>query len=384
MRIQSIDILRGIAILGILFMNIYYHGFFTAGYVELMPKPPSDTAIEIINAVFFDGRFRTLFCLLFGAGLAIQYKSCKKKQISAKFFLTARMKWLMGFGLLHGIFIFGGDILLLYGICALTILSSLALPLKCLYKKAIKFLSIGITITIALTVLFVFVIEEPTVIRNSDEYREMYTLWFSGYGYQILQQGGTALALVLLSPISAYWQLAGLMLLGAFLYRVGFFKKGFTNAQLIKVALAAVILTGIETTLMLTVPAIDSVISSEMANVSAIFVALLYAHIVVRVVNNQHSFIKLFAAPGKLALSLYIFQSITMAVLLRIWNQDFHLTAHRLDYVLIALVFTVLQIGLAHWYLRYFSQGPLEYIWRKAYWRSFTKAQTSLPEGQQV
>ena len=80
MRIQSIDILRGIAILGILFMNIYFHGSLITGYGELSPKPVMDTFIETINTIFFDGRFRTLFCLLFGAGLAIQYSACKKKQ----------------------------------------------------------------------------------------------------------------------------------------------------------------------------------------------------------------------------------------------------------------------------------------------------------------
>ena len=81
------------------------------------------------------GVFRTLFCLLFGAGLAIQYKSCQKKAISPKIFLTTRMRWLMLFGLLHGIFVFGGDILFFYSVCALTLLSSLTLPLKALYQK---------------------------------------------------------------------------------------------------------------------------------------------------------------------------------------------------------------------------------------------------------
>ena len=57
MRIDAIDNLRGIAILGILFMNIYYHGSIITGYTELAPKPFSDSAIEIFNAIFADGRF---------------------------------------------------------------------------------------------------------------------------------------------------------------------------------------------------------------------------------------------------------------------------------------------------------------------------------------
>jgi uncharacterized protein len=100
-------------------------------------------------------------------------------------------------------------------------------------------------------------------------------------------------------------------------------------------------------------------------------VALLYAHAVIKLINKKSRIIALFAAPGKIAFSLYILQSIAMALLLRQWNQDFHLTAHRIDYVLIALAFTFIQVGLAHIYLRYYNQGPLEYLWRKAYQRTY-------------
>ena len=172
------------------------------------------------------------------------------------------------------------------------------------------------------------------------------------------------------------------MLLGVFLYRVGFFKKGFTKKQLLKVSLTALLFTSIEITLSYTFPVLKDEMSSEMANVSAIFVALLYAHIIITLVNNRNRFINTFSAPGKLALTLYILQSISMAMLLRFSNQEFHLTAERLDYVLIALVFTLVQLGLAHWYLRYFTQGPLEYLWREVYWRSFEKTTKLVPKPQ--
>jgi len=371
-RVQSIDVLRGVAILGILFMNIYYHGSLVTGYGVLTPKPFTDSAIEVINSIFFDGRFRTLFCLLFGAGLAIQYQSCQRKNISAKVFLSTRLNWLIIFGLLHGVFIFGGDILLMYGLCALTIINSLTLPLKKLYKKSIKFLSIGIVLTLALTLLIVFFAEDAPMMRGSAEYQEMHKLWFSGYGYQVLLQGGVAFGLILLSPLFIYWQIAGLMMLGAFLYRVGFFKKGFSHRQLITVSVSALTLTCLET-IFISTTAISGEVASVVSSISAIFVALLYAHIVIALLKNKTTFISLLSAPGKIAFSLYIFQSIAMAILLRFWHQDFHLTAQRIDYVVIALIFTLIQIALAHWYLRYFTQGPLEYIWRKAYRSSLNK-----------
>jgi uncharacterized protein len=373
MRIQSIDTLRGIAILGILFMNIYFHGSLMTGYGELTPKPFSDSVIEVVNGIFIDGRFRTLFCLLFGAGLAIQYQSCKRKSLSPKIFLTTRMKWLVVFGLLHGIFIFGGDILLLYSISALTILNYLNLSLKLLLKKAIVFLSIGAVLSVIMSLLLFFVMDDRPLMRDSQEYQELYKLWFNGYFSQILIQGGIAISIALFSPLFIYWQVAGLMMLGVFLYRVGFFRKGFNKSQLLIISLAAFVLTAVDITILLAFPLLTDEVSSMTASISAIFVALLYAHITIKLVKNESIIINIFSAPGKFAFSLYILQSITMAILLRFVIPELHLTAHRLDYVLIAVVFTLIQIALAHWYLRYFNQGPLEYIWRLAYQRSLHK-----------
>lgn len=377
MRIQSIDILRGIAILGILFMNIYFHGSLITGYGELSPKPALDTFIETINTVFFDGRFRTLFCLLFGAGLAIQYDVCKKKKASPKRFLTSRLNWLIVFGIIHGVFVFGGDVLLLYSLSALTILSALDLPLKALYKKSIRFLTIGIVLSMGFTLLIILFAEDSPMLRSSSDYLEMHEQWFSHYGGQILIQGGIAFALVLLSPFFIYWQVAGLMLLGAFLYRVGFFNHGFTPKKLLQVVIATLIFITIDM-FCITLFSISEEMTSVLSSVSAIFVALLYAHAVIKLIKNKFRFIRIFSAPGKIAFSLYIFQSVSMLFLLRVWNQDFHLTAHRIDYVMIALAFTFIQIGLAHLYLRYFRQGPLEYIWRQAYQGSLRKNEKSL------
>jgi len=373
MRIQSIDTLRGIAILGILFMNIYFHGSLMTGYGELTPKPLSDSLIEVINSIFFDGRFRTLFCLLFGAGLAIQFQWCKKNQLSPKAFLTIRMKWLMVFGLLHGIFIFGGDILLLYSLSALTVLNYLSLSLKPLLKKAVIFLTIGAVLTTIMALFFVFIVEERVLLRSSAEYEELYTLWFNGYFSQILIQASITIGVVLISPLSIYWQVTGLMILGMFLYRVGFFKKGFKPRQLVFIVFFALILTIVDLTILLIFPQLTDEITSMTASFSAIFVALLYAHIIIKLTQHGSFISNVFSPPGKLALSLYIFQSLAMAMVLRFLMADFHLTATRLDYIIIASVFTLIQLSLAHWYLRYFRQGPLEYLWRFACQHSHNK-----------
>ncbi len=135
MRIHSIDAVRGLAILGILFMNITFHQNGYANYTFFEEPLTSDTVISLFNTLFLDGRFRSLFCLLFGAGLAIQFDACEKRGRNFLDFSKARLKWLLVFGLLHGVFIFSGDILLYYSLCAFFILKHFSLSQDELKKK---------------------------------------------------------------------------------------------------------------------------------------------------------------------------------------------------------------------------------------------------------
>ena len=134
-RIKTLDVLRGFAVLGILFMNIYYHSVFELGYVPLQVTPLSDNVIEVINAFFIDGRFRALFCLLFGVGLAILYD--KHGQDDAFSLLKSRLNWLLIFGFIHSVFIFSGDILVNYALAGLIVYREIGSSQEVLLKKAV-------------------------------------------------------------------------------------------------------------------------------------------------------------------------------------------------------------------------------------------------------
>lgn len=375
MRIQSIDILRGIAILGILLMNIYFHPIITLDYVSALEIPLSDTIINIFNTIFFDGRFRTLFCILFGVGLSIQIKSCKNKGLNVKDFLKSRLNWLLIFGLIHGVFIFGGDILLLYSVCAFFIINKIQEDTRSIYKYAIRYLFIASTLLILSTILIFLSMDmqKDIITRGSFEYLQAYNLWFGNYSYQVMQQGITLAIIVLLSPFfGLLWQASGLMLLGSYLYKIRFFKYGFKGKKFNQILFLAVILTSFDVYLRLSYENLNSVFSLY-SSIPAIFVALVYAHIVVKLVNKKTSFLNIFIPCGKLAFSLYIFQSIIMAILLRWVFPNFYLKAIMLDYLIVSIIFIVLQILLANMYFKYFNQGPLEYLWRKLYLKSFSK-----------
>ena len=124
-RIAQLDVLRGIAILFILFMNIQYMGDFSNP--EYFPNRVSwtgfDQAAWWVNRLL-DGTQRGLLELLFGAGVLIMARAAMTPEgpVAVADLHMRRNMWLMVFGIAHGvIFLWEGDILLAYGTAALLV-----------------------------------------------------------------------------------------------------------------------------------------------------------------------------------------------------------------------------------------------------------------------
>ncbi|MBU3004050.1 DUF418 domain-containing protein [Paraglaciecola arctica] len=374
MRFASIDVLRGVAILGILFMNIPFHANIYLGYVPFEPMLLSDKLMNLFYSIFADGRFRSVFCILFGAGIAIQYESCKRKGIDSSIFLKSRLNWLLFFGVLHGVFIFGGDILMLYSVVGVVLVGGLSEDPDSLLKKARKLLTIGSALILIIAiVLMVFSDPSEKILRGSEQYIEDIALWQGNYGFQTLVNAGVSIGLLLLSPLTLFWQTLGLMYLGVYLYRTDFFSQGFSTATCIKILICSIVSTLLMIAPQLLIDDLSPEVLPLLSSVSAIFVGLLYAHIIVKVCQSHSRLVKVFANTGKVAFSLYILQSIVMGILLRWLIPDFALAASLVDYFLIALSYTLIQIVVANLYLRYYAQGPLETLWRTLYSRSVDK-----------
>ncbi|MBD2700656.1 DUF418 domain-containing protein [Spirosoma sp. BT702] len=123
-RIKTIDMLRGIALLGILLMNIPYFA---------MPERFSDAFrndtgninywFSFFITIVFEGKMRALFSMIFGAGVLI-FTERKEQAGAGRWAVTGlyyrRMGWLILFGLIHAhVTLWLGDILYGYGVCAL-------------------------------------------------------------------------------------------------------------------------------------------------------------------------------------------------------------------------------------------------------------------------
>lgn len=118
-RIQSLDVLRGVAVMGILAMNIV--SFALPPVVYFNPtaygmSSTADMASWIFSFIFVDGKMRGLFSFLFGASLAIVADSAAKNGQRPIVVVGARQFWLLVIGLIHCYLIWYGDILTQYAV----------------------------------------------------------------------------------------------------------------------------------------------------------------------------------------------------------------------------------------------------------------------------
>jgi uncharacterized protein len=118
-RIGTLDTVRGVAVLGILLMNIVGFAMPDAAYMN--PKAYGghegiDLAAYLVNFVLFDGKMRGLFSFLFGASMLLVIDRATAKGESPARVHFARMGWLFVFGIAHLLLVWWGDILNQYAV----------------------------------------------------------------------------------------------------------------------------------------------------------------------------------------------------------------------------------------------------------------------------
>ena len=121
-RIATLDILRGIAAMGILAMNIVAFAMPSQAYLNPAAyglDSRADLVSWALSFVFIDGKMRGLFSLLFGASMLLVIDRAEAKGEASAAIHFRRMAWLALFGLLHFYFIWWGDILFGYAVAGM-------------------------------------------------------------------------------------------------------------------------------------------------------------------------------------------------------------------------------------------------------------------------
>lgn len=353
MRNYNMDFIRGIAVLGLAYMNGYAFGLFELGYIGLNNPPISDLVIHTISTLFVDGRFRTLFSLLFGAGLYIQWQQHKSTVQ-----LKSRLYWLMLFGLAHGFLLWAGDILFVYGLSGWFVIKYLESDNELLLKHGVAFILLcGVT-----TGLVMYSSPTDIIYRDSQGFTSLYSPHYIDY---FISNLGMNTLMIFIVPIMTLWMCAGIMLIGIYLYKQGVFSEGLNTQQLVTVIIA----TTVFSVLRLYTSQYNSGFMYAMQELLNMFAALgmatFYIHLIVNFCNNSPQIGTLIQQAGRLAFTLYISQTLIQLLLYKVLFTHWVLSFNRIDYWLVATALVVLQLIFTIIYSRYFDQGPLEYLWRK-------------------
>ena len=124
-RLALLDALRGFALLGILFVNMtWFTGFavLPADRRAEMTTAPADAVTAWLIHFLVDGKFWSLFALLFGAGAAVQWARAQARGDDCTRLFLRRSFALIFIGLLHAVFLWFGDIVSLYAVVGLALL----------------------------------------------------------------------------------------------------------------------------------------------------------------------------------------------------------------------------------------------------------------------
>ncbi|BBN83286.1 DUF418 domain-containing protein [Pseudoalteromonas sp. A25] len=351
-RISQLDSLRGIAVLGLLLLNSYYFALFETGYVRPQVPVLSDQIIQYLNLLLLDSRFRTLFCMLFGAALVIQFS--KRNNIES---LKPRLIAIGIIGILHSIFVWPGDILLSYGIAGFLALSYLNANNQRVLHHGIALFFLSCTLLLLLS----FTSTDEMISRQSAQFELLVTSAPSDLPSLLIHNVAMTAIMLLMLPILTLWNALGLMLIGMYCFKKQIFTLGLNKAHLTLTISAIFILSATSIALETIDGQKYAGINEALVWVNALFGALLVTHL-----NAKISFGRVLLMPvqavGKVALTCYLMQSFIMICYFVWLNPQARASYNRIDYVELAFVGIALQLLLAPLYTRYFTHGPFEYV----------------------
>ncbi|XSC48582.1 DUF418 domain-containing protein [Bradyrhizobium sp. RDT10] len=217
-RIDAIDVLRGLALLGVVAINVvneFRVSIFEQFLAQKSPTSTIDSAIEAILTLAVEMKALALFSLLFGAGLAIQFERLANSE-RRTWLLLRRLAVLLAFGLLHLCLIWNGDILTEYALAGLVVLPFLFGPRWLLAVAALAFLGLYLAMQAAPpNGLF------PSTATITQHVADANRIYATGGFLDVLAFRLREIPLIVPLHVFVFPRTIGLFLLGAYAWRTG-------------------------------------------------------------------------------------------------------------------------------------------------------------------
>lgn len=388
-RLEAIDILRGVAILGILIVNMTLRGFSLPDGLpahELWPNVV-DRTVETLITFFADQQFIILFAFLMGLGVAEQMMRAEARgERSLPLYLRRScVLWLIGVG--HFFLLWDGDILHAYAQDGLILLLFLRRSLKTLLVWAGLFLCIPLLFSGLITYYSITDQEVPPVVdwmwfggwvEDKETIEEARRIYSRGTYPEMIEYRARGWDDFLPGSDDAFILMA--FLLGAYAGRRRIFHDVSAHLPFIRRVQRWGLMIGVAGSAAYAAGAsLDpsaATVLQDVGRMCLVFgapaMSLFYASTIVLLTQGDAWRRRLapLAAVGRMALSNYLLQSLICTTIFYSYGLALFCQVRPSLCLLLTVVIWLIQIPLSVWWLRRFQFGPIEWLWRSlTYWR---------------
>jgi uncharacterized protein len=371
-RIASLDILRGFALLGIILVNVlgFNASFFDfGGYYGSLPDASQQNFYNIYISLTAD-KFIFLFSFLFGYGIYMQYRKFTNRGENFTPFLSRRMYALALFGIAHILFLWAGDILVLYAIAGFVVMPLLKLSTKWQIIIALFFyffiglwLAIGVWIPLPMKLSSTCTecLEQAKIIYANGNYFDCLKLRMQEY-YAFRD----------INIIYYLPKIIGVVMLGLIASKFNLHQKVADNRlKWILIFIAIVIIGSISYFGYEKIVDFESPFAVAVYMMGYEFMSLLVGFsyllllLIVASIKSMARLLWPIALMGRMSLTNYIMQSLIMSIIFYGWGFGLFGQTNVTFVVLIGIGVYLFQVILNIIWFRFYNQGPLEKLWRK-------------------
>lgn len=426
-RIAALDVLRGFALFGIFMVNMQFFAMpFMRAMFD--PSMADASALEQLSwafvKVFFEYKFVTLFSLMFGMGLAVQLVRAQRAGRRFRTVYARRLIVLALIGGAHAVLLWFGDILLFYACIGTVLLLCITLSARHLLMLSAATFLIGVLLMTAFSALQVLAStwEQPATaardVNQADDAEQSDSLTAPTdeetvapetaeptpplRGFDAMRAAqfdpsrdvwvqaetaafkeGTFLEATLFRAIGYafaliagvfgfFWHILAMFFLGAALVKLDFFSPRRKSWHIAMVAIALPIGLGIESFVTWMHYRADfgfgwhMVPGVAMHEFGSVALALGYAGLICLLVSSGvlGALWRGLACVGRMSLTNYLSQTVITTFLMYGWGLGWFGDVPRSQQIVIVFVVFAGQIVFSVLWLRLFSIGPMEWLWR--------------------
>jgi uncharacterized protein len=396
------DALRGFAILGIFIANLNGFSWYDSFHPVTGPYavPGADDTMFFLHHLFIEGKFYTIFSLLFGWGIAMQVKRGLNRGINPMPLLRRRLFFMLLLGAVH-LLMWPGDIVFLYALLGFALL-----PLSKFSNRTL--LITGVLLTLLPILLYaakmqwswanaparyLFMTGERLdgELNGITKEADFYALLQEGSWWQLLKSNvaGFFIRYGYLFFVSRIPKVLGIFLIGYVIGRTDFYRNLSQNKKWLGLTIAVGLVIGLPANYFLAklmsesggayfTLQMDGLYQTIAYALGVAPLGLLYVALLMLLSRSlkTNRFLNVLAPVGKMAFSNYIFQTLVGSYVFLGAGLGYVGKVGPVYYTLFGVAVFIFQVIASTIWLRFFHYGPVEWLWRSATynkWQPFRK-----------